>query len=230
MSLKSTVALENNVQMLFDDSKPVYFWTFTLPTAIHPYDAARLWKMLCRDLVRSLGMSGVRVFELHPGGHGLHVHLATNDYVRVEHVRPLCEKHGWGRLHVEEWTKEDCCGYMGKYLSKQTKYWRGARLLGIRWWAVFGDVSDKVRVKDVVSRSFFKEIFSMLPAWVVKEVMQVSEPVQGDKKTTSRFNFAKMRLARLIYVIPDFEHGDFDFIWLRQLAWTRSQPMEACPL
>lgn len=230
MSLKSTCALENNVQMLFEEGKPVYFWTFTLATAIHPYDACKLWKMLCRDLVRKLGMSGVRVFELHPQGHGLHVHLATNNYVRVEHVRQLTEKHGWGRLHVQVWEKDTCSGYMGKYLSKQQKYFSGAKLKGVRWWAVFGDVSDKVRVKDVVSISFFKAIFHLLPNWIVKEIMNVPDAIKGDKSSTSRFNFAKMKLARIVYVIPDFEHGSFDFSWLRGTAWLNSQPSGVCPL
>lgn len=225
MSLRSKVALESNVQMLFENEKRVYFWTFTLPSKMHPSEATVLWRPLCRDLVRNLGMSGVRVFELHPSGHGLHVHLACNQSVWVGNVRVLAKKHGFGRIHVEEFGQYgDCAGYMGKYFSKQAKYWQGYKLVGIRWWSTFGKPFDKIRVKDVVSHSLFKEIFHSLLDFVVVRIMSVPLPEKGDKKSTSRFNFAKMKLAKMIYYSPDLVLGDYDFSELYQRAVFISQP------
>jgi len=224
MSMKSCHALECNVKLLFEAGRPVYFWTFTLPQQLHPYDAAALWKPLGRDLVRSVGLAGVRVFELHPKGHGLHVHLATNNYVRVEVVREIVRKHNWGRIHVCKWDLEECAGYMAKYLTKQRKYYKGQKILGIRWWALFGDLPDRVRVLDVVSRSFFKEIFHSLTDDMVVICMGAKLPVAGNKKSTSAFTFAKMRLAKQIYAVPDLRIGVFNFQQLRSLAWMLSQP------
>lgn len=69
-SYRSKSALQLNILNLanFNQVSKISFWTFTLPCVLHPKDAASLWRCLCRDLVRSVGFRGVRVFELHPPG------------------------------------------------------------------------------------------------------------------------------------------------------------------
>jgi len=111
-------------------------WTFTIPgkDAILPQQAGRMWGNLQRRLVRELGFFGVRAFELHPGGHGLHVHAVASKYFDVNHVRRLAKACGFGRVHV-------CCiprdkaRYIGKYLSKQKRY---PELKGMRLFARVG--------------------------------------------------------------------------------------------
>lgn len=141
-------------------------WTFTLPVRVDPRLAARMWAGLQRDLVRICGMFGVRVFEPHPGGHGLHVHVITGSYCPVFVVRDLCDRHGWGRCHVCRIPK-DQAGYVAKYVhkSKRLKTWSGIRL-----WASFGaklsDTFFPVKVKNVevitASKTLYHELAEIL--------------------------------------------------------------------
>lgn len=134
---KSRMALEWNLQLLtmtMGEGDRLCFWTFTVPALLHPKEVACMWRDCARELVRSLGFFGVRVFELHPFGHGLHVHVCTTRYFDVNKVRAIAERFGWGRLHVECWdttSLESACKYMSKYVGKQggKQLWQGQKLL-----------------------------------------------------------------------------------------------------
>jgi hypothetical protein len=149
MSAKSKAALCMTVSGIRDP----YLWTFTLPVYVEPRKAARMWSLLQRDLVRNLGMWGVRVFELHPGGHGLHVHVVAGRFHRVEPVRALCERYGWGRVNVKH-IPSTAAGYVAKYVSKSE---RSTELKGMRLWAVMGkgicEDFKPSKVKDIESDS-----------------------------------------------------------------------------
>ncbi len=137
-------------------------WTFTVPFVQPPRVTAHMWSLLQRDLVRGLHFQAVRVFELHPRGHGLHVHAITPHFYPVDFVRAISREHGWGRIHVK--LIPSCvAGYVTKYLSKQ--FWRPFKeLAGMRLWACVGrdedwnGVSCKNVVYDSPSTSFFRAI------------------------------------------------------------------------
>jgi hypothetical protein len=225
-TFKSKLALQQNIELLSENGG-LKFWTFTLPYEYHPYKAGQMWGDLCRELKRSLGFSGVRVFELHPNGHGLHVHVVTNDFIRVEHVRPICKRFGWGRVHVKKIGSEKAKNYLAKYLCKQRKAWEGAKLVGVRWWGVFGKIEKKCRVSDISCVSVQGEIFKNIPAWVVCSVCGVGMPVKGDKKSNARFNMAKMKLSYRAYVDPFFNCECFDFQLCRRGAEFVINPCES---
>lgn len=137
-------------------------WTFTVRERQPPRVTACMWSLLQRDLVRGLRYQAVRVFELHPGGHGLHVHAVTPHFYPVDWVRAITNSHGWGRIHVK--TIPACAaGYVAKYLSKE--FWRPYKeLRGMRLWACVGkdDRWDGVSCKNVEfdspAVSFFRAI------------------------------------------------------------------------
>lgn len=136
-------------------------WTFTLPVVLQPREAARKWQLLQRDLVRSLGMYGVRVFEAHPGGHGLHVHMVVSGRYDVNQVRPLCLRHGWGRINV---IRVSAPQYVAKYLTKSSRglgwSWRGLRM-----WSILGKKlwpSLPTRVLDVINVSLERHLYNRL--------------------------------------------------------------------
>jgi hypothetical protein len=234
-SAKSIQALSFNTDLIFQGGD-VRFWTFTLPLQLHPKEGALMWQDLCRELKRSLGFCGVRVFELHPLGHGLHVHVMTNGWYNVNEVRSVCRRMGWGRLNVVLWEGDSAgaAAYLAKYMRKQAGLFKGFGLKGVRWWGCFGVLSDRVRVKDVKCVSFFSEIFNGLPAWFVCAFGSVKYPIQGDRVSSSRFNLAKMRIAKQIYYLDDLMMGccsgfmdrvslGFDVHILRRGAWFLSQ-------
>jgi len=64
-----------------DDGKRarrVYMWTFTFPKVVADDVAMKSWQhlniILSRRYKATGGCPGVRVVEVHPGGHGLHFH------------------------------------------------------------------------------------------------------------------------------------------------------------
>lgn len=171
--------------------KRTYLWTFTLPKRV-PVDVARsMWEELRRALVRTLGMQGVRVFELHPNGHGLHVHVVTSRYWYVGTVRKLTGRHGWGRIHVAYKVKmgEDAARYLSKYMTK------GARCLalrGVRLWARMGGFAGTL-VKDLICDSVMGRICRAVP---LSEVGCI-----GERAATLQAQWwARMQIARRYYV------------------------------
>lgn len=115
-------------------------WTFTVRDKQPPRVTASMWSLLQRDLVRGLRFQAVRVFELHPGGHGLHVHAVTPHFYPVDWVRCITNAHGWGRIHVKVIPACSAC-YVAKYLAKQ--FWRPYKeLRGMRLWACVGRNQD----------------------------------------------------------------------------------------
>jgi len=238
MSSKRTYALEENIRMLFERGA-VRFWTFTLPVAVDPKTASKMWCDLSRDLVRNLGFSGVRVFELHPGGHGLHVHLVTSGYFKINEVRHYCRLHGFGRVSVELCRGDDSerlSRYMSKYLSKQVKAYKGSEVKGMRWYATFGKMPDKVRIGDVKIKSFLSELFQVIPSFFVCAVTNLRYPEKGDcsKSVNAMYQMAKLGICKRIIAmdrrileitgsLPSC--ADVDLYALRAGAWFVSQPL-----
>lgn len=136
MSIKSKIACEFSAERLAG-GKPLYLWTFTFP-ALLPIDVAcKHWQDLARDLVRKHKVFGLRVYELHPGGHGLHIHLLTTLRYDVRLLRPTCEHHGFGRINVTV-IPASASAYVAKYVAKQHLDKRDDDLRGKRMWQPVG--------------------------------------------------------------------------------------------
>ena len=68
---------------------------------------------------------------------------------------------------------------------------------GLRWWAVFGAVSDKVRISDISSRSFFHSLFSNLVDSVVSSILHRPKPVARmcEARYIHRWYLEKMKIV-----------------------------------
>ena len=133
--------------------KPRYMWTFTLRDVHTAQDGARLWSALWRDVLKRMGFRGVRVFELHPGGHGLHVHFLCDSFYSVRVVRArmrsLASGAPWGTgfgVDVTRITGARGWLYACKYVSKGL---RTVALKGVRLWARCACDGYRVREVDV---------------------------------------------------------------------------------
>lgn len=148
-SMKSHTAFKFNVERLFESSQSgVYFWTSTFRKVVTVKEASKLWSAFAKDIVRELGLYGLRVYELHDE-HGLHIHWMVDRFVPVQIVRRIAERHGFGRIHVKR-----CGKWVGDYLAKYlTKEARALCLKGKRLWAAFGD-ARWCRVKDIIVSSW----------------------------------------------------------------------------
>jgi len=142
---KSQTAFQFSTERLAKEG--LYLWTFTFAEVLDIKETRKLWNHLLTLLKRRWpDLCGLRVFELHDT-HGLHVHLVTNRYIRVEEARRLAKIAGWGRIHVTR-ANAETAKYLGKYLSKE----REPCLKRWRLWAGFGKW-DWSRVKDICVES-----------------------------------------------------------------------------
>jgi hypothetical protein len=98
------------------------------------------------------GLKGIRAFEMHPGGHGLHVHVVTESWFDVSEIRRLWTGRAteWegGRIHAARVPVAQAA-YIGKYLSKSK---RPPCLKGARLWAGVGGFETN-KVRDIECRS-----------------------------------------------------------------------------
>ncbi len=148
--MKSYDAAELSARILIGESAKVYLWTFTFKRVIPIKEASRRWNILRQNLVRQMGVKGLRVFELHPGGHGLHVHMIVCERISVELVRGYALGAGFGRIHVKAISSK-YADYVVKYVGKQK---REGCLKGVRLWQTVG--FKGTRVKDVVTDNAIK--------------------------------------------------------------------------
>lgn len=163
---KSAQVCRMAIESLCQGYKRVRLWTFTVPDTVPPRITAGRWSKCQRDLVRALSFQAVRVFELHPGGHGLHVHAVTPHFYPVDAMRVITTLHRFGRINVAN-IPADRAEYVCKYLSKQ--FWRPYKeLSGMRLWACVGKnevwrgVSCKNVVYDSPSTSIFRTLWGYL--------------------------------------------------------------------
>lgn len=139
-----------------------YMWTLTYRGAgCHEYKVvARHIEGLARWL-RRRRLAWVAVPELHPGGHGYHVHLALAEYVPwQEMVRAWCHGHVQsprvrqrGRaVRTAKLGVDRVIGYLCKYISKamggdghvrgQRRYWRGRSMQLARERSRYWELAD----------------------------------------------------------------------------------------
>ena len=101
--------------------------------------------------------SGIRVFQLHPRGHGLHVHVLTGQWYAVGVVRKMWSRVGGGRIDVTI-IPISCRDYLSGDIVKQRE--RPAAFRGVRMWQTFGGFRGCL-CKDVVITGKYTECFRL---------------------------------------------------------------------
>jgi len=156
--LKTRSAFLLSCKRLAKSRATLFLWTLTFPDSPEYGEAMHRLRILLQNLSRSCGMFGLRVIELHPGGHGIHFHLLCRVFVPVQVVRRYALRAGFGRIHV--------CRIEAERVSYVCKHFTKQRRLGIfkrkRLWAAFG--FDHCRIKDMTTNSRQLEVFRKLNA------------------------------------------------------------------
>jgi hypothetical protein len=131
-----------------------YMWTLTWPTATDVTVVRKAWNHFLNGgsgLLRCFPLvSGLRVFEMHPGedgehSHGLHIHFVVDQRLPIDIVRIIAARASFGRIHVKKIKEKKHALYLSKYLQKQE---RDEALASCRLWAVFGNLKGS-KVKDI---------------------------------------------------------------------------------
>lgn len=135
MYSKTQAAFILSVKKLFEENTRCYFWTFTFREVMPDWYYPRSWDVFIKSLNAVYGnmIQGLRVLEVHPGGHGLHYHAIINKRVAVQIVRRFAARVGMGIVQVDTATEESAF-YLAKYLCKSNPLWAGMR----RWGTIGG--------------------------------------------------------------------------------------------
>jgi len=140
---KSAVAFRFSVDRFFECFPKVYFWTITWKSVMPDFRYPLLFRQFMTELCHRHGglLYGLRVIEVHPGGHGLHYHLIVNLRMGIRLVRAIGKKYGIGFCWVTQCYKKEDAYYLGKYLSKDSELSPGMR----RWGTIGGFTPSRVR-------------------------------------------------------------------------------------
>jgi hypothetical protein len=156
---RSQIAFLKSAEVLESCTGQLYFWTFTWKEKDLPIpEYRRTWNRFTVALRRRLplGFKALRVWERHPGGHGLHVHMLSTIRMDLGMVRLLLERAGMGIVcHVAK-AQTGCAKYLAKYLTKQ------GRIRGVKQWSKLGKWQH-VLCGSIVFKSkeadFFRNIY-----------------------------------------------------------------------
>lgn len=153
---RSGLACWFSIMALIRDHSPCYLWTVTSPEVMPDTWFSRAHSQFLtnvKDYSRQHKFpstwGGVRVFEPHPAGHGLHSHLVLRGYMQWHFMAECCRKAGLGRISVHpEAVTPRVAGYLANYLNKDK-----GRLVGCRKWACVGSYSGEL-CRDIQFESY----------------------------------------------------------------------------
>lgn len=162
-AIKRKAAVLCNVETLESEGR-LYFWTLTTPDEVHdPKEISYRWNKLCTRLRKEYpGLKGLRVYEYHPGGHGIHIHMVVNQYLPAARMWRLAAASGFGRVDVQQWRSgaEDAAAYLTKYITKsKSEEWDGTRVYG-----TFGWKGSQTRQRDIEVTTPFGTIWRHMAA------------------------------------------------------------------
>lgn len=146
---------------------PCYMWTLTFAKVYPDSWCGNMHALLVRKLgddakaghLGPHGFAGVRVTEVHPGGHGIHFHWIMRGRLPLHRVRKRAKECGFGHIFIARDERnrfrkvdEGAAGYVAKYLTK------GDKLAGVRSWACIGSY-DGTKTKDIEFDSQQNRVF-----------------------------------------------------------------------
>lgn len=125
-----------------------YMWTFTFREVMTDARVGNATRSFLHALKRleNYNIGGVRIYEVHPGGHGVHLHVVINRRIPAKQVWRIAKRNGLGWLSVKKCYGEasELARYLGKYLAKD-----GPKMdKGVRKWQSFGTVK-RSRVRGI---------------------------------------------------------------------------------
>jgi len=160
---RSALACWWSIMHLIRCNSPCYLWTFTLAGRTQPDEVmgtthGRFVTLMAVAAKRQTegphggtiprNWGGVKVIEVHPGGHGLHAHWVARGRMPWSYVQHLAVRAGFGYIvHVDPKPATPATAfYLASYLTK------GDKLRGLRQWGNIGTY-DGIGKRDIVQTS-----------------------------------------------------------------------------
>lgn len=109
---------EDSIKILMSNNSAVFF-TLTTPDVVSHPEIRERWRNLRHHLVRSLKpVEYVMNYELHPRGHGWHIHSVWNRFIPLKEFLPYARRCGFGRVDVRRVQSVDIADYLVKHCLK----------------------------------------------------------------------------------------------------------------
>lgn len=159
----STVACWWSLKNLIEQNPgKCWFWTLTFKEVVPDNYASNMHRMLMLEIAHAQergewpkDFGGVKVVEIHPGGHGLHFHWVVKPRIPIRVLLRLSKKCGFGRIGVHS---KPATPHLAKYLLKYLI--KGDKIHSLRKWGCIGDYKG-VRANDVAFESNSIAVFRM---------------------------------------------------------------------
>lgn len=103
-----------------DGGKKCVFLTLTTPDVVDISEIRLRWRGLRHYLCEVFGGDAKYVmnYEIHPKGHGWHIHSVWNRYIPLRRFLPKIRSFGFGRVNVEKVTSIGVADYLSKHCLK----------------------------------------------------------------------------------------------------------------
>lgn len=102
------------------------FFTLTTKDVVDYAEIRARWRCLRHDLCRALGGARyVMNYEIHPKGHGWHIHGVFDRFVPLDRFLPLIHRHGFGRVDFRRVGSVGVANYLTKHCLKA---YRGVKM------------------------------------------------------------------------------------------------------
>lgn len=154
----SAAACYMSIYYLILNHSPCYLWTLTTakgyPDSYYGNMHSKVMQAMGNAAKQGkipADWGGVRVVEVHPGGHGLHYHWVMRGRMDINVVREITTAAGFGRINIAQnengtirVVDKGLAAYLIKYLMK-----KGDKPHGARKWACIGTY-EGVKTADIV--------------------------------------------------------------------------------
>ena len=97
------------------------FFTLTTPDVVDYEEIRARWRSLRHELCRQSSMKGARYvmnYEIHPMGHGWHIHGVFDRFVPLRRFLPLIRSFGFGRVDFRRVISVEVADYLTKHCLK----------------------------------------------------------------------------------------------------------------
>ena len=117
--LIKSVRCEDVLTAFMDGSKGCVFFTLTTPDVVDIYEIRRRWRKVRHFLCEKYcGIKYVMNYEIHPKGHGWHIHSVWNQYIPLRAVLGKLSECGFGRVDIRRVNTKGVSDYLTKHALK----------------------------------------------------------------------------------------------------------------
>lgn len=117
--LIKSVRCEDVLNAFMSDNKGCVFFTLTTPDVVDIYEIRRRWRRVRHFLVEKYpGVKYVMNYEIHPKGHGWHIHSVWNCFIPLRSVFAKLHECGFGRVDIRRVNTKGVSDYLTKHALK----------------------------------------------------------------------------------------------------------------